>query len=358
MTSRVKFIHRQPTTCDYLIVGAGLAGCLLAWRLHKARRQIVWIGSRVPGASDVAAGVINPVTGRWAVKTWRIDELIPEAKTTYRQLESELGTRIYHPIPIRRFCQNIDDLKRISRRKCNPRYRNVLGELHPPENGPTIIHDEYGSFDILQAAYVDLPVLLNNLRRQLNVYNEHFQHMELKNENGHWIYRSLRAKNIIFCEGAAVKNNPWFENHLITPVKGETLLVKYPKLNLPRAIYHHKKWILPYTDGSLRIGATYKKVFHSSAPTKAGAEELLNSTRAFLGKNHSFKILKHLAGIRPGTVDARPIMGQHPIKKGLYLFNGLGSKGASLTPLMSQLFVDHLLNNALLDPEVDIARFQ
>ena len=352
-------INQQSTTCTFLVVGAGIAGSLLVWRLHKAGQPVIWIGDiSNPGASDVAAGIINPITGRWAVKTWYIDDLIPEAENTYRQLESELGTRIYHPIPIRRFCQNADDVKRIHRRQSNPRYKNVLGKLYLPGNSPADMEDAYGSFDILQAAYVNIPAFLNGLRKRLNLHNEYFQHSELKHENGHWIYRGLKAENVIFCEGAAIKNNPWFKNCPMALVKGETLLVQAPKIRLPHTLYHHRKWILPYPDGSFRIGATHQEHFHSSAPTPSGANELLKSADRFLKKKHFFKILKHLAGIRPGTIDARPIMGSHPTEPSLYIFNGLGAKGASLAPRMSQLLIDHLLQKATLNPEVDIARFQ
>ena len=75
-------------------MGAGIAGCLLAWRLQAAGQRVVVIGdSHAPSASAVAAGVINPVTGRWAVKSWRIDDLLPEAEGLYRQLEAEFHGR-------------------------------------------------------------------------------------------------------------------------------------------------------------------------------------------------------------------------------------------------------------------------
>jgi glycine/D-amino acid oxidase-like deaminating enzyme len=50
-------------------------------------------------------------------------------------------------------------------------------------------------------------------------------------------------------------------------------------------------------------------------------------------------------------------MGEHPIHKGLFLLNGLGSKGASLAPLMTRQFAAYLLEDHPLDPETDLARF-
>lgn len=339
-------------------MGAGIAGCLLAWRLQAAGQRVVVIGdSHAPSASAVAAGVINPVTGRWAVKSWRIDDLLPEAEGLYRQLEAELNLRVYHPMPLRRFCQNEADLKRIGRRLRNPRYANVLGALHPQGDSPSAIQDPHGSFDILRAAYVDLPELLTALRRRLPFIDARFHHAALQRRGTLWHYEGFTAPRVIFCEGAAVVDNPWFDSRALAPVKGETLLLEYPGLELPHSIYHHRKWLLPYGAHRYRIGATYSEQFKSAAPTASAAKELLEGAHAFLGRHRELHIITQLAGIRPSTRDARPLLGRHPSEPGLYLFNGLGSKGASVAPLMSRHFAEHLLHGTPLEAEVDLRRF-
>ncbi|MEJ7679431.1 MAG: hypothetical protein WKG06_16540 [Segetibacter sp.] len=40
-------------------------------------------------ASKAASGVINPVTGRRIVRTWRIEELLPFALKAYTELGNE-----------------------------------------------------------------------------------------------------------------------------------------------------------------------------------------------------------------------------------------------------------------------------
>ena len=64
----------------------------------------------MPSAFGVAAGVINPVTGRWITKTWNFDQLLPKAVETYRAIEQQFGIQVYRPIPEIRFCQNAEDL--------------------------------------------------------------------------------------------------------------------------------------------------------------------------------------------------------------------------------------------------------
>ena len=275
-------------------------------------------------------GVINPVTGRWAVKSWKIEALLPEADRSYRAIEAKLGIAIYHPIPLRRFCQNEADLKRIGRRSRNPRYADVLGALCPPGKAPEALRDPCGSFEIYGAAYVDLPPLLEAMRTDLKTakcYREgSFEHHALKQgSDGNWQYGDVVAKQIVFCEGAAVTQTHSFK--LAHEARqGETLAFSCPELQLPHSIYHNGKWLLPYGNNRFRIGATYDEADHSEQPTAAAKDALLKGLAEILKEVPPLKIEAHLAGLRPSTVDARPIMGQHPKNKGLYLFNGLGSR--------------------------------
>ncbi|MEC8190465.1 MAG: FAD-dependent oxidoreductase, partial [Verrucomicrobiota bacterium] len=230
----------------------------------------------------------------------------------------------------------------------------------PGEAAPEF-NDDFGSFHIDQAAYVDLPLVVQILRASFTAQgqfrDETFLHSELQPKTNGWQYKDLHADKVIFCEGAAMQNNPWFKNLPLKPAKGETLLCQSPTLRLPQKLYHHKKWLLPYPDGSFRIGATYEESDLSDAPTDSKKDELLAATREALKEPHQIGVAAHLAGIRPSTVDSRPIIGAHPTELGLYLLNGLGSKGASTAPLMTQQLTEHILKNSPTEIEVNLARF-
>jgi glycine/D-amino acid oxidase-like deaminating enzyme len=70
------------------------------------------------------------------------------------------------------------------------------------------------------------------------------------------------------------------------------------------------------------------------------------------------KIEQHLAGLRPSTKDARPILGEHQEATGIFIFNGLGSKGTSLAPLLTLQFLNYLLEGTPFDSETDLSRFE
>ena len=315
----------------------------------------------MPSAYKVAAGLINPVTGRWMTKSWNFDQLIPEAELMYRSIEQALGIEIYHPLPELRFCQNTEDVKRVSRRLNNPRYQDVLGEYYEPGSATSKFNDSHGCFEIKRAAYVDLPKLVNYLQKlffQKDQYrDQYFDHRQLKRAGSIWQYHDIIADVVVFCEGAALVKNPWFDQVPLTPIKGETLLCKSTTLELDTKLIHYNKWILPYSDGSFRIGATYDESDQDPSPTCSGKEVLLTAARDALKKAYKVEIISHEAGIRPSSSDSRPILGAHPKHPGLYLLNGLGSKGATSGPSMATLLIEHIINGTPLDTEVDLRRF-
>ncbi|MBS1662348.1 MAG: FAD-dependent monooxygenase, partial [Bacteroidetes bacterium] len=58
---------------DVLIIGQGICGTFLAHELERAGLSYLLIDEVRPfSASRVAAGLINPVTGRRLVTTWMI----------------------------------------------------------------------------------------------------------------------------------------------------------------------------------------------------------------------------------------------------------------------------------------------
>ena len=65
----------------------------------------------------------------------------------------------------------------------------------------------------------------------------------------------------------------------------------------------------------------------------------------------------HHAGIRPTMLDRRPVLGRHPEYPSLYVYNGLGTKGYMLAPLLSKEMADFILTETAVDKEVSLGRF-
>ena len=100
------------TEQDYIIVGQGIAGSILAYLLQGNGQKVVVIDQNTEGslsASKIAAGVINPITGRRFVKSWHVDALLPSAKQTYQALEKVLNIPIWHERRLLRTLTNAEE---------------------------------------------------------------------------------------------------------------------------------------------------------------------------------------------------------------------------------------------------------
>ena len=85
----------------YLIVGQGLTGTWLSYYLLKRGISFKIINNeKIPSATSVASGVMNPVTGRRIVQTWMIDTLLPFAVAAYKTFEEEENIPIIKEAPI------------------------------------------------------------------------------------------------------------------------------------------------------------------------------------------------------------------------------------------------------------------
>lgn len=71
-----------------------------------------------------------------------------------------------------------------------------------------------------------------------------------------------------------------------------------------------------------------------------------------------FQLIDHKASIRPATLERRPFIGFHPFHRNIGIFNGMGTKGCSLSPFFAQHFVDHIVHGFPLQKDIDIVRYK
>jgi len=344
---------------DYIIVGQGIAGTLLAHFLQKANQKVyVFDPGSKSAASQVAAGIINPITGRRYVKSWRVDELIPFARNTYGQMEEELGIRIFHEHRIIRTLFNQVEENNWLSRTAEPGYDSYMldtAQLAEYQEH-TVPVFRYG--EVQQAAQVDIGTLSLAYREKLlseGVYQQttfDFDQLEMLPKGVR--YGAIEAKGIVFCEGAQAKENPFFQYLPFGGVKGEVLIVRIPKAEFSK-IFKHRVFIVPLTDGLYWIGATYDRKYDHEQPTEKGRQFLEERLSDIL--KLPFEVMEHRAAIRPTVKDRRPFLGTHPDFPSLFIFNGLGTKGASLGPFWANHMTEYLLKGQPLDGAVDIDRF-
>ena len=342
-------------TVDYLIVGQGLAGSILAYQIHKKGKSVCIIDNHEPNtASKVAIGLVNPITGKRLVKSWLIDELIESSRKLYCELEKLFHRQFIHHQTIARIIPNQDIFE-----QWKPNFEQAVEEGYIENK----IHDftfngkSHQYFSILKGFWLDTTALLEEFRdyfkklEAITTENIDYSNLEITDEDV--IYKDISAKKVIFCEGAAAVNNPFFNDLPFNLNKGEVIDVMLKDYNF-KHILKKNIFIVP-DENKFRIGATYNRDFKDDKVSDEALTYFTIKVDEVLGI--PFQLLNHKAAIRPATVDRRPFIGTHQEYKNLGIFNGFGAKGVSLVPYFSEHYCDYLLEGKELMKEANINRY-
>jgi len=343
---------------DYLIIGQGLAGSLLAWELIQRGCKVVIVDNGRGNASQVAAGLINPITGMRFVKSADVDTLLPAAKHRYSQLADFFQQEFYAEKPMLRLFRSENELNNAGKRLGNPEYQAYLGDTQPPGEAIDNLATPFGFLEQKQTGYLLTQPLLSCLKTFFIAQDSYrqadfdYRDIQLK-PSLRW--KDISPKQIIFCEGYQATQNPWFSYLPFQPVKGEILTLEH-QTELPDKIINCGNWLIPLNDHRIRIGATFDRENLDTQTTEQGKNDLLNALSQVAPGLTQATLINHQANVRPCTLDRQPFIGLHPRQPQLAIFNGFGAKGSLQIPWYSEHFVDILLNSSPLHYSCNIQR--
>jgi glycine/D-amino acid oxidase-like deaminating enzyme len=344
---------------DYIIVGQGIAGSLLAYKLLEADKKILLLNDEsLPTSSQVAGGIFNPITGKNLDKTWLADKIFPYLKDFYQSLEKIFNTSFYHETNVYRPFANEQQKKHFLQLTDEYDLDNYIKFISAKNADYQSITNDLGGLLTASAGWVNVPKMIESFRNffiKKEVYQaEKFDYEALAVSENKVVYKDIEAQRIIFCEGFYASQNPFFNWIPFNPAKGETLLADLEDYNIS-AIVNQGSWIIPLGGGKVRFGSTYIWDKLDWETTESGRELIASKINKFLLKPYT--ITGQEAGIRPTTKDRRPFMGNHPLHSNVYVFNGLGTKGVSLAPYFAEEMLCFLEKNKVLMFESNIERF-
>jgi predicted GIY-YIG superfamily endonuclease/glycine/D-amino acid oxidase-like deaminating enzyme len=342
---------------EYLIIGQGICGTWLSYYLQKEKRSFLVIdNNHSNSASRIAAGIINPVTGRRIVKTWMIDDLLDFIVPSYKDLGRELAiTAIeqenlidFHPTP---------QMKIAFEERLNEK-ADFLFQSPDQEQYRGTFNYDFGCGEVSPCFIVNLkeiiPAWRNKLLAKEQLVEENFEFNELKLTDSSVIYKNIQAKKIIFCDGINSAINPFFKNLPFALNKGEAIIIESP--GIPSTHIFKKGMMLTHIENHLYwIGSNYLWEFADDKPSELFRKQTETLLKSWL--KVPFKIIDHKASIRPANIERRPFIGFHPLHKSVGILNGMGTKGCSLAPFFAKQLTDHILFQKEILPEADIKRF-
>ena len=199
---------------DYIIIGGGLAGTTLAYRLIKQGAKAMVIDDPSCNiSSNVAAGIFNPITGKRTALTWKANEMFDELHTFYPKLEAEMGEHFFYPLPFYKLFDTIFD----QNEWLNKQQELGFNQFIEPEIqflNVEKVENSFGALQILQAGRLDTKAFLKALQNWLLLQNailfQKFDYNKVEVTNEIIKYNDLKAQALIFCDGSNSLANPFF----------------------------------------------------------------------------------------------------------------------------------------------------
>ena len=342
---------------DYIIVGSGLASIMFAEQLRLHNKSFLVISNRSQQASVVASGLYNPVVLKRFTATWNAAIHLESAIPKYAALEQLLGLKLDYVLPIHRVFNSVKEQNNWFLACDKPLLTDFLNPKLVDNKNPSI-KAPFGFGAVNHTGRIDTQSLIEAYRNyliHLNQFKEDtFEYNDLSENPEGVEYQSIKAQRIGFTEGFGIHKNMYFKHLPLEGTKGELITIHAPTLKL-ESILKSSIFVIPMEKDRYLVGSTYEWTDKTNDPTEGAKTELLEKLERLI--DCEFEVVDQRAGIRPTVVDRRPLVGQHPNHKSMYVLNGLGTRGVLVAPSMAEALYDSIEKNTPLPEEIDINRF-
>ncbi|MEP6465498.1 MAG: FAD-dependent oxidoreductase [Parafilimonas sp.] len=344
---------------DFLIIGQGICGTWLSYYLLKENKSIIVIDKKnLQSASNVASGVINPVTGRRVVTTWMADELLPFVWKAYSELSTALTSEYISQKNMLVFA-TAPDVQNAFKTRMNEQNSYINSSTVKKEYLHTYFNFPFDVFEISPCYVVEMRALLKQYREYLEEKNrlidEVFDESALIFHNDFVQYKNIKAKKIIYANGVHASNSKYWVNLPFVQNKGQALIIETTGLQTSHTYKFGQLTLIPINKNLWWVGSSNELSFEGIEPTQDFIERTIASLKSIL--KIPFTVNEHWSSLRPATVERRPFVGTHPLQKQIGILNGMGSKGCSLSPWFAKQFADNLIYEKPIDALADVQRF-
>lgn len=295
---------------DVIVIGGGLIGCTIAWRLAQRGQQVVLVEKSQPARAAT-----------WAAAGWL----------------SVLGESRYHP-RFQELAQRSRDL-----------YPDFVQEL-AAASGLAIEFGVPGKKDVSQApplwhaddAFVDnrqLGAAAANAAQRAGVTLLTGTPVTTLLPNAVKLAdgRELKAAHIVVAAGAWSAQLRGLPRPLpVEPVKGQMLSLR-AREPLPHILVSHDCYLIPRSGNRVLVGATIEHVGFTEGNTPEGLAGLRAAAQRLVPALETAEVLEQWYGFRPGTADQLPILGPDPSDSTLVYATGHYRNGILLAPITAQI---------------------
>jgi glycine oxidase len=162
-----------------------------------------------------------------------------------------------------------------------------------------------------------------------------------------------QAASVVNCAGAWAGQIPPYD-FPVRPVKGQMVCFAMPSREMLRHVIRSPEiYLIPRSDGRLLAGATVEEAGFDKRTIPDTIQRLHHAAVAMLPVLQEARVLEAWAGLRPGSADSLPILGETS-RPGYYLATGHFRDGILLAPVTARV-IAQLLSKQV--PDHDLTAF-
>jgi glycine oxidase len=350
---------------DAAIIGGGVIGCSIAWRLAQAGMHVVVIERGDVGgeASHAAGGMLAPLA-----EADTADEFFHLAVTSRamyadfaRELKEESSIDIEYRTEGTLYLSLTEEddeeldyrwqWQHASRLNVKRLSAGCVRKLEPLVNERLRWALKFP--DDHQVNSRQLTIALHSAARRAGVvFRTQVEVNRILTENQRvtglsTVRGEVRSNLAIIAAGSwsslLMKDGATSPPFQIEPVRGQMVSVEMPQPQVNHVIYSRRSYLIPRLGGFLITGSTSERVGYDKRVTAGGVASVIERATEILPCFKEAAIQETWAGLRPGSPDDLPILGADPCISGLIYATGHYRNGILLTPITAKAISDLVL---------------
>jgi hypothetical protein len=221
----------QSTIIDFLIVGQGLAGSIIANEVHSRGYSFQIIdNNHNKSASMAAGGIMHPMSFKRLIESWKSLEFIEFASKYYTEIEKDLGKKFFESFRLKRPFGSIEEQNDWMGKMKQDGFKEWMDVCDEEIEG---IHQPYGIGEVFPSGKINVVAFLEIMKTKFldQIKSEVFNFDELELTEKEVNYQRQQFKKVIFCEGYQYINNPYFGYLPNNVTKGELIDIETKSLS-------------------------------------------------------------------------------------------------------------------------------